>query len=114
MKATIGDILLFKISDRDFGIFVPLLVTWVDEDGSVSGTIFFDWEKHRRMEWPAKKIFWGLSDLKWYVPVSGAKEGGAIGTWKFKDNHLSVLEKVPPPPKAIATPLGQVKAGAKK
>lgn len=103
MKAQVGDVLLFKISDKDFGIYAPLLVTAVDlDDGSVSGTLFFDWEKHRRLEWPSKKIFWGLSDLKWYATVSGAKEGGAIGEWKFKS--------IPEAPKA-ATPL---KVGAKK
>lgn len=75
--------MLFKIDPSDFGVWRPLLVTFVHDDGTVDGELFLNWERDRRAEWPATKLFWGLSEGRRTTEVRNVAQGEAVGSFKF-------------------------------
>lgn len=96
---TIGDTVLFKIDPADFGIWRPLLVTHVNDDGSVEGEVFFNWNRDRIREWPLKHLFFGLSNQHRTVEVMNVKLGDQVGEYKLKEPFRGKLQPVPEPTK---------------
>ena len=95
VKAAIGDIVLFKIDPSDFGISRPLLVTHVNDDESVEGEVFFNWELDRHREWPTKHLFYRLAKEQRTVQVAGVKAGEGIGEYKVKEMRERVQPIAP-------------------
>ena len=83
-KPQIGEIVLFKIDPSDFGIWRPLLVTWVNDDFSVEGEVFFNWERDRAREWPVKRLFYRLDKENRTVEVKGVKVGEGVGEYRLR------------------------------
>lgn len=90
VKPGIGDTVLFKIDSADFGVWRPLLVTYVHDDGSVDGELFLSWERDRRAEWPSKYLFWGLDPAHRTCEVRNVKAGDALGGYK----HIDIFEGI--------------------
>lgn len=88
-KPKIGDVVLFKIDPSDFGIVRPLLVTHVNDDGSIEGEVFFVWELDRHREWPTKHLFYRLAKDQRTVQVVGMKQGEGVGEWQFRAQEPS-------------------------
>lgn len=84
VKAQIGDTVLFKIDTSDFGVWRPLLVTFVHDDGAVDGEVFFNVDQDKRYEWPSRKLFYGLSDIQRTVAVRNVQAGDKVGDFKFR------------------------------
>lgn len=83
MRATVGEIVLMKIDTGDFGVWRPLLVTYVYDDGTVDGEVFFQVDQDRRAEWPVKRLFYGLSHERRSTEVRNISEGDGLGQFKF-------------------------------
>jgi hypothetical protein len=82
-KASLGELVLFKIDSGDFGVWRPLLVTFVHDNGSVDGELFLSWERDKRAEWPAKYLFWGLDAAHRTVEVRNVSQGEELGKYQF-------------------------------
>jgi hypothetical protein len=91
VKPQIGEIVMFKIDPSDFGIWRPLLVTFVNDNGSVEGELFLNWEKDRRREWPSTKLFWGLTQSQRTVEVRNVQPGDAVGNYMTHFSSGSVV-----------------------
>lgn len=91
MNPTIGEIVLFKIDTSDFGIWRPLLVTFVHDDGRVEGELTLSWERDRRTEWPSKHLFWGLDPQRRCCEVRNVSAGDVVGSYKRRDGELEEL-----------------------
>lgn len=88
-KPEIGEIVLFKIDPSDFGLYRPLLVTWVDDDGVIEGEIFFNWERDRHREWPMKHLFYRLDKEQRTVEVKNVREGEKVGEFKRRQERFA-------------------------
>lgn len=90
----IGDIVLFCI-DEDFQCWRPLLVVGLEGD-RISGELFLDWEKDRRLQWPIK-LFYLLdanSRTQW---VKNAPRGETLGSWRSAEEKVEKFLKDAPP-----------------
>lgn len=88
MKPTIGEILLFKVDPGDFGVWRPLLPTFVHDDGRVDGEVFFAWDRDVAKEWPQRNLFHRLDKQQRTCSVLGVKAGDAVGEYKFREPGL--------------------------
>jgi len=91
VKPQIGEIILFKIDTSDFGVWRPLLVTFVHDDGTVDGELFLCWERDRRAEWPSKHLFWGLDPQHRNCEVRNVKPGEEVGNYKSRSGELEEI-----------------------
>lgn len=103
-------------------------MTFVHDDGSVDGEIFFHWEKDTRLEWPQKHLFFRLAKSQRTVEIFNVKPGDGVGEFKFKptpgekdwykeitdrflklEEQLAAAMKAPVQPARVMTPEKRVK-----